>query len=503
MASGYPGTRRRFKPPRPPGRDVGHPGLPGQSVGTQWGVQPPGVGRWAPAPTPPKFIGGSPFSSVTSTLGKVAGRFIRDLLTPGKIPIVFEEDDWLQGPGTTTTPQPGVRPNGWGSTIECNPAVTRAFAGYRYTGSAESIPCNNQPCWTSQAANAGDIPWHATCIAELQVANNPSWTDSVRFFGRPFTGYHGQPVVETLSWPAPGIMFPKPQLREYPGFADPIPDTAPGVDEPYQWPSTLPVPGVEAPLAAPPGVEWWFPAELPFLDPWYQPIGRPGVFPRPMPYRYLPSRQPNPTRLPHRVVGPGGRSETHLPPVPKERPVVYQPDTRTHIERIPPGGTITYTPPKRGTKEVKFIANVPARSVLGRIINEVTEGNDMVECMFKGLPEKVQKKAWTKELVAKARANPKQGRKGSTKPTPQRMFATLFDNVAELSKQQTRSVEVAGQKISYTGTGWEFLVFECLKNQAEDFAFGKAGKAQAKATHKLGQKGLTKRPVGPMTGPAM
>lgn len=240
--------------------------------------------------------------------------------------------------------------------------------------------------------------------------------------------------------------------------------TDPAAPFPWEWPNEPAVlwPGTDTTLSPYTGLD--APPMIRGLDPMTSPIGRPVPFPASLPYAMLPYRVSHPFRAVQREVGPQPKPRTATPAAPSVT-VGLGPDGRPVVETSAStqtgawGGRNTRVPgavgrPPYGVRESKFTSLVSAPG-LYRILNNVTEGIDALECFFKALP-KARRKEATKHLVGKHKANPRNWGRTMTKPSPQTMMAAVWKWHDELDAQE---------------------LLECLAEEhGEDKLFGKIGK---------------------------
>lgn len=167
------------------------------------------------------------------------------------------------------------------------------------------------------------------------------------------------------------------------------PANSPPVYIPARW---EPIPAKVAPMPMPLAL----PQVIPALDPHSVPPGAPMVQPKPLPYRVVPHRLPNPYRDPVEQTQRGNvaaPSPATPQPVPVQPPPIVLPPVNPvlpgggSVVVRPPGYKPPFTPPGRGVKERKWIAAVASSSPLGRIVNGVTEGADLVEAFYGALPD--------------------------------------------------------------------------------------------------------------------
>lgn len=145
----------------------------------------------------------------------------------------------------------------------------------------------------------------------------------------------------------------------------------------------------------------------PQIDPFDLPILKPSPQPRPMPYKAIPKRSPNPWRDPLEQPGPGIRNPVPRPARPKPSPVrppKYKPDELPADEWVIPDegpapprnpyGKHKLRPPTPRERERKVILTPLAASRLGRWLSAATEFADLSEVAFDSLSEDVKRGHW-------------------------------------------------------------------------------------------------------------
>lgn len=241
--------------------------------------------------------------------------------------------------------------------------------------------------------------------------------------------------------------------------ADPWPSIAPDI---FTWPLEIPL-HYEKP-------EFELPPELvPSVDPELLPITQPVPTPAPLPYPAIPWRRPNPDRA------PGFRPERG--PVPLRLPRVGD---RPREVSLTPRGAVPLAPVGRNNRlrgrERKFIANVPAASALGRIVNGITEAVDAIEAFHEALPP------WARNAYTRVPGTA--GGRGIAKPPPHEMLRDIVEAVPQMD-------------MSDFDEWMEKSLINLAKNELVDRAFGRAGRALGRASRRFD------RPVGLATGPAI
>jgi len=240
---------------------------------------------------------------------------------------------------------------------------------------------------------------------------------------KPFKAIPRMPSIEEF----PDVYVPGEGPSRGPNRFSPLPSPRPDVVEiPWPGPDFFPPPGTHpVPL---PG-----PGPAPVTSPKPAPLP-PGTVP-------LPSGNPVPM------------------PAPSPAPIQFRwPGVSMRMD--PPGTSRTrLRPPGAREKEKKFVLAVDPRSVLGRGINIVTEGMDLINCLHDGMPKHLQAKRL-------------RGKDGKTvKPSFKRRAAALYRGMSQSDEDWL--------------TADTFT--ECLKNQIEDFVFGKVGQKIAQASRRNGK----------------
>lgn len=220
----------------------------------------------------------------------------------------------------------------------------------------------------------------------------------------------------------------------------------------------------------------------PALDPFPYPIGVPVPTPRPIPYRVIPERRPNPDRSPQEQPTRGPSPS----PAPRPRPVPRPSQQPAYEWVLTPGGKgaprprpagrqnfHVLRPPSQGEREKKSAMGVNPASLLGKVLSAATESNDFLNAAYKSLEPDVQR-----ELRRDARP-----------------FEKLLHLLRNLDSIRPGS----------------FLA-NLLSENLEDKAFGKMGKLGQKALRKAYDAGLLPQgsrgyetgpydsPVGPANG---
>lgn len=122
-------------------------------------------------------------------------------------------------------------------------------------------------------------------------------------------------------------------------------------------------------------------------------------------------------------------------------------------------------PPREKEKEVKPKSNVHPRSFIGLLYGAVTEGIELIDALYDGLPSKLRYDDWVRK------GRPEHGL------SPDQKLQLVYDNLHKID------VAAALQNL--------------VENYLEDFAIGKLSQAQIKALQK---NPFWIRPVGPGTG---
>lgn len=125
------------------------------------------------------------------------------------------------------------------------------------------------------------------------------------------------------------------------------------------------------------------------------------------------------------------------------------------------------------TRERKFIANVRARSFIGKVVNFTTESLDMLTAVWEALPEKYRTgQVWSRRKNKWVQVY---------YPKPQEKAADLWKHWKEIDVNEA--------------------IKNIALNQLEDAAYGRLGAAQQKAARPLLE--AIGKPVGLTTGPAL
>lgn len=184
---------------------------------------------------------------------------------------------------------------------------------------------------------------------------------------------------------------------------------------------------------------WWpasYPRVHPSIDPMGLPIGEPVPTTRPLPWRVLPLRGPNPWRVEQSSRG------YDLPKAldPRGQAGPTWEITADAVRQIKPQHRLRPAP--KGTKERKsrFISGKFARPI-EKIIGPITESQDWVKCFWDALPARYRE-GWHKMPAI---------------PEALRILYKNFDHV---------DLQKAGENM--------------IKNELEDYAFGKAGQRLGK-----------------------
>lgn len=200
----------------------------------------------------------------------------------------------------------------------------------------------------------------------------------------------------------------------------------------------------------------WFEAH-PQFDPMRQPIGRYMPTPVPLPVRSLPALARARARLP--------RSTTETSSASYGQPPAVNPPVAVGHRWAPPGP---------GVKERKFVMAIDQGSPLGRAINLITEGLDVLDCFHKALPKHLRAKP--KRLPASV--GYAERRFGRRAPTPQAKAMAVYRHINHLD----------------VGEALVCIVSE----NAEDTIFGRAGRHAGEAARRVGRSG-----PGFQVGPAL
>lgn len=259
----------------------------------------------------------------------------------------------------------------------------------------------------------------------------------------------------------------------------PEPETVPWTADPWQLP-------INAPVAdAPPLPQWTLPYRDPYGDPNRSPMEQPhrGPLPparRPVVGFYLDPRfypwppvVQNPEGLPgvgvivspgEAVPGDGDGEEPGDESDNKNRDeYLRHPSVRwrlssrsqTWTKTWPSGKKQTRLPSRPGirTKERKII--VAINGVVATIVNTITEGDDLIDALWKALPKRFRSKG---------------------KVTAQQKLADIYKHYGEVDLVDA--------------------VYNIIANQIEDAAYGKLGKLGAKAARRSADTGYNRRSVG-------
>lgn len=423
---GYPSANRRGA--------ATHPRRPGGFQGPYGTRRPPGLAATFNARTPVGKI------AINAGLARGAAFALRPFLGPVGWALMLIDIlellmlwNWAQGAGYTTT---------------CNCGPYTDFSNNDCAG----IACTNCGCLGSYSVTV-PAP-NAATVKGWQFRN---FSSGIR------RGFHNITWTKTGTTPWPGMVPVPQQVPHYRPQEVPWPELDPAV-----WPRVNPTPWPQPE-----------PIEVPYIvnDPMTAPIKNPlpvNPWGPPQPgrrFRDLPRRRPNPERNPREQPRRGPEPHRHPQEAPSSvpRPVPLVPP-RPVVEHIfEPGQSPRHQtvsrparPPPRGTKEKKFIANMPP-GALASIVNAITESVDVLEAAYKALPKDRQKCKREKRPTG-----------GFSAATPQCMGAAVYNHLNEIS-------------------GTKF-VQELIENQIEDFIYGMGGRIGAAAASKMN------RPVGPGTG---
>lgn len=221
--------------------------------------------------------------------------------------------------------------------------------------------------------------------------------------------------------------------------------------DPFSDPIGIPLPEPQAP-------PWWVQPYLPQnpeRDPIEQPLRVPARRPQASPDAEE-GRRFGPQSLPSRAPGRNPRFTVH-PQVGQTYPdYVVGPGVAPSIGSRPGRPNIRVRqkpihrrrPPGRNEKERKFVGAINRRSALGKALNFVTEGLDILNALWDALPDGAQTKK--KGVVTR----------------PDQKLRDLYDNWEQVD--------------------WDRAFDNIIENQVEDYVLGKAGQKLAKANRLSG-----------------
>lgn len=216
-----------------------------------------------------------------------------------------------------------------------------------------------------------------------------------------------------------------------------------GVPQPVEIPAI-------APQVAPP-MPAIIPRVSPAIDPLQMPIGQPVVEPRPLPYRAIPLRQPNPWRHPDEQPQRGPNGVPALPPVgvppagrPTERP---GPRFRLRWRYLPGGklqGRVDMHPRPQAYYATRWRGRVREQKLkvsggFGYTISTITEFEEFVDLIWQSIPKQ-------------------------HKSLPMKGERLRFDRI------------VADIYNGWRHINWEKFSEGFFQNQIEDWIFGRVGK---------------------------
>lgn len=228
-----------------------------------------------------------------------------------------------------------------------------------------------------------------------------------------------------------------------------------------------------------PGNEWSERGnDLPgqFDDPDFWDWSTPGGLPGPA---FLPAR-PRPglpgwprvrvdPRPGSRPAPPGTRPATRPATAPPQinRPHTFNlPRVQVRLEPRQPGVPKRPTRPGGRVKEAKFVLAIGAASRIGRAVNIFTEGADLVECLHKGLPTRLQSKPkWHKVDDGWER-----NKSISLKTKAMDLYRSIDARLTPV--EATKALGIS--------------LMECIDNWAEDRIIGAIGKKMAQASRRRG-----------------
>lgn len=310
----------------------------------------------------------------------------------------------------------------------------------------------------------------------------------------PWSDPHWYPEIPIVPWPGPdrrvapegpGKRWPPPRTR--PEFPFPNPDRRrrelPRPEDPFKEPDEEPV-------------------RDPRRDPRQDPRTDPRITPDPRPFEPpLEDPQTNPELEPSRETKP---SPNRLPWFEQWREqqltrLRTAPQARAQARNVRIEPNAPPKPTRRGEVQKKFIANVNNQSPLGKIANAITEGVDVVDCLWDNLPK------W-----AQTRVPPHQtkGPFKSTKPRLNQRMKDIYEfvkgsEVDMLFNDNDGSGWYEGKQTPSARDydDWFHQSLLCIAwEQIKDAAYARASKALSRAFRRATGGS---RPVGPGTGPAI
>lgn len=414
-----------------------------------------------------------------------------DFFWPSPMQVVTPAGWQVHCQRTTSCPNtPGIRPcaQTWGPGCTGTGACTCANVGQSFPGSVYSPSrrqtwiyelsplsvCNRMiyhSYMTSCAATSVQTPHRALPRpqeprARVQPLNDIGGKAGARM-PEPFKPFNPTP------WQAPDPMvMPDPLPEVLPQFVPPL--------QPLDSPNPVPYPSIPnlpdyLPLAPGeqsvrgPGYRPWI--DLPGQAPWNDPgvIGVPRSRPRPdqLP-RNWPNVRPRPSPTPATDPAPGP-SPFQPAPWPKQilRPQSFRaPGVEVRLE---PNGQPQANPQPagKGEKNPKYVLAIAAGSGIGRAVNIATEGFDLVECLHKALPKRLQ----SKPKFHKGKDGQWERNRGiSLKTKMKDLYHSIDSKLTPLE---------AGKALGNA-------LQHCIDNALEDKQFGMMGKQLAKASRHKG-----------------
>lgn len=328
------------------------------------------------------------------------------------------------------------------------------YDAFRWYAETEELFRDYEICWTNLGGSSGSfcnpasgLPEHwganfITC-AQAPAHNQCVVTFPSNRYASPTLLPNGTGAINQFSdardigsgiwgsilyqvWrPKGGVVVPDPTQYTAPGVIS-VPPNDPNLPPAIDQPGTVPSP-----------IPWWDPNSIPPLV--YEPV------PRPVPYPVIPSR---PVNDPDKV--PGERNESWQPSLrPRVRRMPYKDVELSPRGQRSPRIRHRLRPAGKGVKERKLIGNFDPASVIGRGLSQLTEFNDLVNCLHDALPRSM-----------KSYQNAQSGR-----------AAAVYRNFEHIDVSSA--------------------LMGCLAEQIEDVIFGTLGKRAAQANRQLGLTGGT------------
>ena len=281
-----------------------------------------------------------------------------------------------------------------------------------------------------------------------------------QFSGGPNTWYDVPARYQKIGLPFPSL---EPR-RFYPPLEEPFAQPWPQVR-----PRGVPKPDASPSLEPPPIPEWF--------DPWETPIMRPLPEQRPIPYRFIPYRQPNPFRAPGERRREGPAPRPRAVPEPATRLPNRLGDQRLPTVSIDGDGNVKIgpkphfaEPPSSGVRESKWHVSGKGGRTFEKWFGGSTEAVEFVEEIWKAIPTKYR----SKEKIYFVR-----GPDG--KRTPIRI------------KKQPLTQKLKEIYENFDKIDWDKAYDGLVEAQIKDRFFGRIGQAASRASRKAGySKGLQK-----------